>query len=94
MEKVGDDVDMVFKDGGLNVTIAFYRTTLTMNSINMEDNTETPYSWEMNMGYISPEFQSDQYFDNFKENMLGLAPFLTEDRDLLDRQFLATFAAT
>lgn len=45
----------------------------------------------MSMGYISPEYQSNAYFDNFKENMIGLAPMLSSDTILLDRQFLYKF---
>ena len=82
---------MVFKEGGQEVKVDFYTVTMTMTSENAEDNSETPYSWDMSIGYISPEYQSSSYFDNFKENMFGLAPFITDDEKLLKRQFLYTF---
>lgn len=82
---------MVFKEGGQEVKVDFYTVTMTMTSENAEDNTETPYSWDMSIGYISPEYQSSSYFDNFKENMFGLSPFITDDEKLLKRQFLYTF---
>ena len=90
-EKVGESANMVFKEGGKNVTVDFYRTSLTLTAVNSTTNEETPYVAEMAMGYISPEFQSDAYFVNFKENMIGLAPMLTEDQKLKDRQFLYKF---
>ena len=83
--------DMVFKEGGKNVTVEFCNTSLTLTSVNSTDNSETPYSVDFSIGYISPEFQSLEYFDNFKENMIGLAPMLTEDQKLKDRQFLYKF---
>ena len=36
-----------------------------MTAVNMTDNSETPYAWKMSIGYISPEYQSIAYFDNF-----------------------------
>jgi hypothetical protein len=45
----------------------------------------------MSIGYISPEYQSAGYFDHFRENMLGLAPMITEDEELYKRQFLYQF---
>ena len=39
----------------------------------------------MSIGYISPEYQTSAYFNNFKENMLGLAPMQTDDEALLSR---------
>lgn len=56
-----------------------------MTAINTTDNSETPISWDMSIGYISPKYQNSTYFDNFKENMLGLSPMLTKDTILLDR---------
>lgn len=56
---------MVFKSGGEEVVVDFYTTELTMNAVNMTDNSETPYAWKMSIGYISPEYQSIAYFDNF-----------------------------
>ena len=47
------------------------------------------------MGFISPEYQSDTYFDvNYNENMLGLAPSIVhadDDQSIINRQFLYTF---
>ena len=48
----------------------------------------------MDIGYIDPQYQSSTYFDHFEENMLGLAPMKTDDKDLLARQFLWSFANT
>ena len=82
---------MVFKEGGGEVQVEFYTVTLTLTSVNTTDNSETPYSWEMSIGYISPEYQSAGYFDHFRENMLGLAPMITDDEELYKRQFLYQF---
>jgi hypothetical protein len=48
----------------------------------------------MDIGYISAQYQSATYFNHFEENMLGLSPMLTEDKDLLARQFLYQFTTT
>lgn len=48
----------------------------------------------MDIGYIDPVYQTSVYFDYYKENMLGLAPMLSEDPNLLARQFLYTFTTT
>ena len=77
--------EMMFKENGKPVKVDFYKVTLVLHFVNSTDNTETPHSWDMSIGYISPEYQSSAYFDNFKENMLGLAPMQTDDEALLNR---------
>ena len=89
--KLVDSSNMVFKSDGEEVKVDFYSAELTVTAVNPEDSSETPYKWTQNIGLISPEFQSNTYFDNFKENMLGLAPMLSNDTNLLDRQFLYKF---
>ena len=48
----------------------------------------------MKMGWIDPQYQSSTYFTYFKENMLGLAPMLSDEatdpdyQELMQRQFL------
>jgi len=79
-----------FKKGGGEVTINFIETNLSMVA---NDKDETMYNWTMDVAWIAPEFQNETYFDNFKENMLGLAPMKTESMDeaMLARQFLYQF---
>ena len=49
----------------------------------------------MDMGYIDPSYQSEDYFDFYSENMLGLAPYLSDLGDeILDRSFLLKFTTT
>ncbi len=46
----------------------------------------------MDLGFIDPAlYASADYFDYYQESVLGLAPFLTTDESLLDRQFLYNF---
>ena len=77
---------MVFKTDGLTVKVDFYNVNLKI-----ESTPETISTWEMDIGYISKTFQLPDYFDNFQENMLGMAPMLTSDATLLNRQFLYKF---
>lgn len=58
------------------------------------DSKETPYSWNMDIGLIDPRYQSSQYFDFYKENMLGLAPSSTDVPSELARQFIYQFVTT
>lgn len=71
---------MVFKTDGLTVKVDFYNVNLKI-----ESTPETVSTWEMDIGYISKTFQLPDYFDNFQENMLGMAPMLTSDATLLNR---------
>jgi len=45
---------MVFKEDGQPVTVEFYKVKLTLTAVNATNNEETPYTWEMNVGYINP----------------------------------------
>ena len=71
---------MVFKDAGEQVEVVFYTVALELVADTLEKQT-----LEMDIGYISSKYQHIDYFDNFKENMLGLAPMQTSDKDLLNR---------
>ena len=45
------------------------------------DKDETVYEVTMDMGWINPKYQNSTYFDNYKENMLGLSPLRTDGLD-------------
>jgi len=71
--------------------VDFVSTKLQLQA---DDASKTVYSWSMDIGYINPSFQKPDFFTNYKENMLGLAPMLTSDGALLRRQFLYQFIHT
>ena len=80
---------MIFKDGGLPVDIDFYATDLSWS-----DKSGDTYTWSMDLGVINPnKYKADSfnYFDYFNENVLGLAPMLTNNSTLYARQFLYNF---
>ena len=70
---------MAFKaKGGVEIPVNFVETTLQMVA---DDKDSTEYNFTMDIGWISVEYQNSVYFDNFKENMLGLAPMFIEGKD-------------
>ena len=78
---------MRFKaDGGL-VDVKFIDTNLQLY---LDDDPIKSVTFNMQMGWIDPTYQTSMYFDNYKENMLGLAPMLSEanDPEIMQRQFL------
>ena len=77
---------MVFIKNGLEVEVNF----VSMN-LGMMDTQGVWRYWTMDVGLIDPKYQSLEYFNFFEENMFGLAPYLTTDENLLNRQFLYKF---
>ena len=66
-----------FKKGsGEKVPVNFVNVDLQIYGNDAE---ETPYNWNMDVGYIDPFYQTSVYFDFYKENMLGLTPCKTDD---------------
>ena len=74
--------------------VNFVQTTLEMKA---NDKDETVYEVTMDIGWIAKEYQNADYFDFYKENMLGISPVRTEglEQSLADqimaRQFLYQF---
>ena len=65
-------VNMSFNGDASTVPVNFVSQQMSMYDV--DDNI---ISWTQEMGFISPEYQSNTYFDvNYNENMLGLAPSL------------------
>jgi hypothetical protein len=90
-----DDLDTVvnsemmeFENGKGKIPVDFVNVNLQLYA---DDDAQTPYSWNMDIGYIDPFYASPQYFVNYQENMLGLAPMASEDPAYLRRQFLYQF---
>jgi len=86
---ISSSSQMIFKDGGMPVDVDFYATELSW-----KDKNGDKYKWAMDLGVINPnkyKANSFNYFDYFNENVLGLAPMLTNNSTLLDRQFLYNF---
>lgn len=90
-ERIKSTEMMKFNNGSDLIPVQFVNVDL---QIYADDPDQTPFSWNMDIGYIDPIYQSAPYFDYHKENMLGLAPMLTEDPNLLARQFLYAFTTT
>ena len=51
LETVVDTVEMQFKSGAEKVPVQFVSVHLQMYA---DDENETPYNWDMDIGYISP----------------------------------------
>ena len=85
-ESIVSTATMVFKEGGEPVEVNFVSMNLAMVGVD-----GVTYYWTMDMGLINPTYQNLAYFNFYTENMFGLAPFLSEDTNLLNRQFLFTF---
>lgn len=79
---------MTFKEDSSTVKVEFVNTNFLW-----KDTDGQVLQWNMDLGFIDPAlYANEDYFDYFKESVLGLAPFLTtEDESLLDRQFLYNF---
>lgn len=85
----GDSQSTVTSD----VKVDFYQQDMYLCA---DAQCEEQYQWNMNIGYISPEFKTPQYFDTVEENMLGLAAMKLPEpvdltSDLAKRQFLLQF---
>jgi len=62
--------------------------------LSLLDKNGDKYTWTMDLGVIDPrKYKADSfnYFDYFNENVLGLAPMLTDNDTLKARQFLYNF---
>ena len=73
-----------------DVKVDFYNTDLFLCA---DEDCGKQIAWNMNIGYISPQYKTSQYFDSVEENMLGLAPMKLSEpidltSDLAKRQFL------
>lgn len=66
---------MSFKRGSQLVPVNFVQTTLEMKA---NDKDETVYEVTMDIGWIAKEYQNADYFEFYKENMLGISPVMTE----------------
>jgi len=80
-----------FKDDADPVPVNFVNVDLQIYGNDAE---ETPYNWNMDVGYIDPFYQTSVYFDFYKENMLGLAPSKTSVESERAKQFLYQFVKT
>ena len=49
------------------------------------------YLWNMDVAMVDNSYKTSTYFDFYDDNVLGVAPSLTEDADLLSRQALYQF---
>ena len=93
-----DDFDVIkrtemidFRHGNNPIPVNFVNVNLQLYGI---DDAETPYNWNMDVGYIDPFYQTHTRFDFHKENMLGLAPMKTDVEEERMGQFLYQFAKT
>ena len=69
------------------VEVNFVEVDMVMQGTDGND-----YTWTMDMGFIDPTtYQNSNYFDFYKENMLGLTPTDFEDTSTQARQFLYQF---
>lgn len=69
---------MRFKANADTVPVTFVDTNLQMY---LDDDAQTPVNFNMKIGWIDPFYQNASYFDNFKENVLGLSPMLLNPDD-------------
>ncbi len=85
---VGEEVQLKFDPDYDAVPANFVNLNLQMYA---DDDAQTPYSFNMDVAFIDPFYASPQYFTNYQENVLGLAPMGGNDPDMLRRQFLYQF---